>query len=97
MPQSAPLAALLFLLPLLSLLLLGTADDVFVAPNGDDANGEGTLASPYRTMQRAIDACLNGDTIIAAAGIYRSRFPPLRGPIAPAHQPFDPSFQLQGY
>ena len=97
MPQPAPFAALLFLLPLLSLLLLSAADDVFVAPNGDDANGEGTFASPYRTMQRAIDACLNGDTIIAAAGIYRFRAPPLRSPIAFTRQPFDPSFQLQGY
>ena len=65
--------ALFFVLPIILLLLLCAADDVFVAPNGDDVNGEGSLASPYRTMQRAIDACLNGDTIIAAAGIYRCR------------------------
>jgi hypothetical protein len=65
--------AFLFVLPSILLLLLCAADDVFVAPNGDDVNGEGSLASPYRTMQRAIDACLNGDTIIAAAGIYRCR------------------------
>jgi hypothetical protein len=71
MPAPHPRAAILFVLPILSILFFCAADDVFVAPNGDDANGEGTLASPYRTMQRAIDACLNGDTIIASAGIYR--------------------------
>ncbi len=71
MPTANPPSALLFLLPALLLLFLCAADDVFVAPNGDDVNGEGSLASPYRTMQRAIDACLNGDTIIAAEGIYR--------------------------
>jgi hypothetical protein len=70
MPASDP-RAVLFVLSILFLLFFCAADDVFVAPNGDDATGEGTLASPYRTMQRAIDACLNGDTIIAAAGIYR--------------------------
>jgi hypothetical protein len=63
--------ALLSLQFFLLLFLLCSAEDVFVAPNGDDVNGEGSLVSPYRTMQRAVDACLNGDTIIAAAGIYR--------------------------
>jgi hypothetical protein len=75
MPPPTPLALLLVLLPIIHHLLLCSADDIFVAPNGDDVNGEGSLASPYRTMQRAIDACLNGDTIIATAGIYRCSFP----------------------
>ncbi len=79
MPSKAPPPSLLLppppllLLLLLLLLHMCACDDVFVAPNGDDVNGEGSLASPYRTMQRAIDACLNGDTIIAAAGIYRCK------------------------
>ncbi|TDC78801.1 right-handed parallel beta-helix repeat-containing protein [Streptomyces hainanensis] len=52
------------------------ADDVgalatalYVSPGGDDGNA-GTLAAPLRTVQRAVDLAVAGDTIYLRAGTY---------------------------
>jgi Thrombospondin type 3 repeat len=45
------------------------ANSIFVAPNGSD-NGTGTSASPFRTVQTAIDKATPGQTILLAGGTY---------------------------
>jgi len=42
-----------------------------VAPTGNDSTGDGTEASPFRTITRAIQAANSGDTIMVAAGTYQ--------------------------
>ena len=41
----------------------------YVATTGSDSN-EGTLASPFLTIQKAVDSANSGDTIHVAAGTY---------------------------
>ncbi len=43
--------------------------EYYVAPDGDDGNS-GTLASPWRTIQKAVDRALAGTTIYVRAGTY---------------------------
>jgi len=42
---------------------------IYVAPNGDDAN-PGTLQQPYATFPKAILEAMPGDTIYARGGVY---------------------------
>ena len=42
----------------------------YVATTGSDNSGSGTLASPLSSIQTAINATTNGDTVSVAAGIY---------------------------
>ena len=55
--------------------------DIYVSPSGDDATGDGTSATPYRTIQRGIHAALspsgrgvanatNHDDIVVSPGRY---------------------------
>ncbi|MBF4620714.1 right-handed parallel beta-helix repeat-containing protein [Clavibacter sp. VKM Ac-2542] len=46
------------------------ADGVYVSPSGSDA-GAGTKASPYASIQKAVDAAPSGRTIVVRAGTYR--------------------------
>jgi hypothetical protein len=46
------------------------AADVFVSPSGND-NNPGTLAKPFRTIQRGADALKPGDNCYVRAGVYR--------------------------
>src|SRR5215831_12972273 len=41
----------------------------YVAPSGDDGNN-GSFYSPFRTLQKAVDAADPGDTIIVRDGVY---------------------------
>jgi len=50
-------------------------DVYYVATNGNDAN-PGTLAKPFRTIQKAADITLSGDTIYIRAGVYRETVTP---------------------
>lgn len=35
----------------------------YVSPAGDDGTGSGTLGTPWRTIQKAVDSATAGDTI----------------------------------
>lgn len=43
---------------------------------GDDATGDGTQDHPWRTIQKAADAVIAGDTVIIRQGIYREMVVP---------------------
>ncbi|MGC9025567.1 MAG: right-handed parallel beta-helix repeat-containing protein, partial [Chloroflexia bacterium] len=47
----------------------------YVAPTGDDAN-PGTLEHPWRTIQKAADTLVAGETVYIRAGIYEERVLP---------------------
>jgi Right handed beta helix region/Protein of unknown function (DUF1565) len=49
-----------------------------VSTRGDDA-GDGTDARPFRTIQRAADQAVPGDTVLVEPGLYRERVAPARG------------------
>lgn len=44
--------------------------DWFVAPDGDDANGTGSLSRPFATVQRAQAAVSPGETVYIRGGTY---------------------------
>jgi len=46
------------------------AADYYVSTTGNDANS-GTLASPFATIQHAVDQATSGDTVYVRAGTYR--------------------------
>ncbi|WP_316314920.1 right-handed parallel beta-helix repeat-containing protein, partial [Clavibacter michiganensis] len=46
------------------------ADGVYVSPTGSNT-GAGTKASPYASIQKAVDAAPSGRTIVVRAGTYR--------------------------
>jgi hypothetical protein len=45
---------------------------LYVATTGDDATGDGSLASPYASVEKASLMVASGDTIIVAEGTYTS-------------------------
>ena len=45
-------------------------EPIFVAKTGDDTNGDGTFASPYLTIQKAINVSSSGDKIYVLPGTY---------------------------
>lgn len=49
-----------------------------VAPHGDDAN-PGTEDAPLRTISRAAEKAMPGDTVLVREGVYRERVTPPRG------------------
>jgi hypothetical protein len=50
--------------------LLFLFSDIYVSPTGSDTVGDGTIARPYQTIQRAVDAANENDQIILLAGYY---------------------------
>ncbi|HEY0055925.1 MAG TPA: hypothetical protein VGB63_11250, partial [Pedobacter sp.] len=46
---------------------------IYVAPTGNDATGDGTASAPYATMQKAHDVANAGATIYVGAGTYREQ------------------------
>ena len=43
----------------------------WVAPNGNDATGNGSENSPYKTFAKALAVLPSGGTVVAKSGIYR--------------------------
>lgn len=57
------------------LLLKGIGSDTesytyYISPQGSDAEGDGSLDSPWYNLQKAVDAALPGDEIICRGGEY---------------------------
>lgn len=44
--------------------------DYYAAPTGSNGN-PGTAALPFKTIQKGVDAALDGDVIHVSAGTYR--------------------------
>jgi hypothetical protein len=44
--------------------------DIFISPTGSDTVGDGTIARPYQTIQRGVDAANEYDQIILLPGYY---------------------------
>ncbi len=42
----------------------------YIAITGDDVNGDGSLGNPFATIQRGIDNCISGDSVIVEPGTY---------------------------
>ncbi len=50
--------------------MLAIAADVYVADNGNDTTGDGTLATPWKTIGYAVSQASDSDTIIVRDGTY---------------------------
>lgn len=46
---------------------------VYVATNGSDSTGTGTVSKPYATLAKAINAAPSGGTIVLRGGTYRGQ------------------------
>ena len=46
------------------------ANDIYVATNGNDTSGNGTISNPYKTFNKAISVMSAGDVCIIRGGVY---------------------------
>lgn len=60
---------LLFVLVVLS--VSAQAANYFVAPAGNDTTGTGTIEKPYRTIMKAQNFVVAGDTVFLRGGTYK--------------------------
>ena len=51
------------------------AASIYLAPNGDDATGDGSMAKPYASLSKAVSVAKPGQTIYARGGTYRPTEP----------------------
>ncbi|UTB33127.1 MAG: Ig-like domain-containing protein [Methanobacterium sp. ERen5] len=51
-----------------------TAQDIYVSPNGDDKNGDGTASNPYATIEKGIRMTATGGTLHVASGTYQESY-----------------------
>lgn len=55
---------------LLLLALSGRAATIYVTKTGNDSTGNGSVGSPYLTVQKGVDVARAGDTILIGTGTY---------------------------
>ena len=63
---------LLLLLVILTLSLASFAATYFVSPTGDDSN-PGTEQMPFKSIQKAVDSSVEGDSIKLGSGNYSEK------------------------
>lgn len=51
-------------------VMLVTNRFLYVEPNGNDEEADGSVAAPFRTIQRAANTAEPGDTVIVRPGVY---------------------------
>ena len=64
---------------------VATSDLYYVAPYGDDANDGAGVDSPWRTIGKAAQSLVAGDTVFIRAGTYHERVAPLASGAAGSH------------
>jgi len=70
-------AKLILLTGCLGLLVSSVhAADYYVATSGNDTTGNGTIGSPFRTIQKAANTAVAGDNVVIRAGTYRETVRP---------------------
>ena len=52
-------------------LLQTQAKTIFIAPNGNDTTGTGSIAAPYLTIMKSHQTVLAGDTVFLRGGTYK--------------------------
>lgn len=60
----------------LSFILMSSvifAENIYVATNGNDATGNGTISNPYKTFTKAISLMAAGDVCIIRGGVYEQQ------------------------
>ncbi len=60
---------------------------IFVALNGSDPNGDGSIDNPYRTLKKAANEASPGDTIYVRGGLYTGTKDTIYGINGTAQQP----------
>ena len=63
----------IFIILLFSMLFAGQAlaKNYFIAPSGNDTTGTGTITLPYRTIMKAHQLVVAGDTVFLRGGTYK--------------------------
>ena len=64
------LAICFFVISSAFIAIEATARTYYIAPDGDDINGNGTKDSPWETLQKAHDNVSAGETIYCRGGTY---------------------------
>jgi hypothetical protein len=49
------------------------AKNLFVAPDGNDTTGNGSISAPYATIMKAHQTVVAGDTVFLRGGTYRMK------------------------
>lgn len=77
--STTPLMRAILLLALLCLAPASWATTYYVSTSGKDTNSGTSLSAPLRTIQKAMDKAVAGDTVNVRAGTYREEVSVYRG------------------
>lgn len=73
-----PLMFAAIVVSIATISLPASSAELFVSPNGDDANDGSTSESAFRTIQHALEKAVPGDTINLASGTYEQDIKTIR-------------------